>query len=53
MNKNDIRKVKSDTNGCEEKTGSQAVSAQNDSIAEKPKEQKSFIDPHSKHGDVA
>jgi methanogenic corrinoid protein MtbC1 len=53
MNNNDIEKVKSDTNGCEEKTVGHTILAQNDSIAEKLKEQKSFIDLHSTHGDLA
>jgi len=53
MNNHDIEKVKSDTNGCEEKTVGHTILDQNDSVAEKLKEQKSFIDPHSSHGDLA
>jgi methanogenic corrinoid protein MtbC1 len=53
MNNHDIEKVESDADGCEEKTVGHTILAQNDSIAEKLKEQKSFIDLPSTHGDLA
>lgn len=53
MSNYDSEKVKSGADGCEEKTVHHVILDQNDAIAEKLKEQKSFIKLPSTHGELA